>query len=335
MKKIIIIGATGKVGTYVVDYAKQYFENTEYEIIASSRRKTNFFDKMQIPYYSVDISKSEEFSNLPQNDVYAVILLSAQLPTKSDGQEPKKQFETNLLGGFNVLEYCRKVKADRLLFAQTVFDLSGYFSNNEPLKPDLIPKFSYSDSHSLYVICKNAIIELMEHYYEKYGLKKFIFRLPTIYAYNAWPYMYQDGKKVMRPLYIMINKAIKGEPIAIWGDPNYSKDMVHVYDFAQMLCKAVTVDREKGFYNVGTGKPVTLEEQIRTIVKVFSPKDKPSPILYDPTKISSGGMLMDISNAIAELGYTPQYDCIKLFQNFKEEMEKNRFIELRNDERYQ
>ena len=78
-----------------------------------------------------------------------------------------------------------------------------------------------------------------------------------------------------------------------------------------------------------------MEEQIRTIVKVFSPKDKPSPILYDPTKISSGGMLMDISNAIAELGYTPQYDCIKLFQNFKEEMEKNRFIELRNDERYQ
>ena len=239
MKKIIIIGATGKVGTYVVDYAKKYFENTEYEVIASGRRQTNFFDRMQIPYYSIDISKSDDFSKLPQNDVYAVILLSAQLPTKSDGQEPQKQFQINLLGGFNVLEYCRKVKADRMLFAQTVFDLSGYFNNNEPLKSNLIPKFSYSDSHSLYVICKNAVIELMEHYYEKYGLKKFVFRLPTIYAYNAWPYMYQDGKKVMRPLYIMINKAIKSEPISIWGDPNYSKDMVHVYDFAQMLCKAI------------------------------------------------------------------------------------------------
>ena len=91
----------------------------------------------------------------------------------------------------------------------------------------------------------------MEHYYEKYGLKKFVFRLPTIYAYNAYPYMYNDkGEKVMRPLYVMINKAIKGEPLEIWGDPNYSKDMVHVYDFAQMLCKCILVDRMCGIYNV-------------------------------------------------------------------------------------
>ena len=336
MKRIIIFGATGKVGTYVLDYAMRFFSGTEYEVIASGRRETNFFDTMGIAYYSVNISHKEEFEKLPQKDIYAVVLLSAQLPTKSDGQEPATQFNVNLLGNFNVLEYCRKVHADRLLFCQTVFDLAMYFDDGVPLKPDLEPKFSYSDFHSLYVICKNATIELMEHYYEKYGLKKFVFRLPTIYAYNAYPYMYNDnGEKVMRPLYSMIERAIRGEKIDIWGDPNYAKDMVHAYDFAQMLCKALVVDRDKGFYNVGTGVPVTLEEQIRTIVDVFSPKDHPSPIGYAPDKISGGGCLMNVDNAKEELGYEPQYDVKKLFEDFKQEMEKNRFLELRADERYQ
>lgn len=336
MKKVIVFGATGKVGSYVVDYAKKYFKDTEYEVIASGRRKKDYFESMGIPYYSVDISKQEDFDILPSENVYAVILLSAQLPTKSDGQEPRRQFDANLLGTFNVLEYCRRVKADRMLFCQTVFDLSGYFDNGKPLMPDWQPKYSYSDFHSLYVICKNASIELMEHYYQKYGLKKFVFRLPTIYAYNAYPYMYNDeGKKVMRPLYVMIQRAIAGEPIEIWGDPNYSKDMVHVYDFAQMLCKAVIVDREKGFYNVGTGVPVTLEEQIRTIVDVFSPEDHPSQISYAPEKVSGGGCLMNVDNAKEELGYEPEYNCRKLMENFKEEMKLNRFYEMRADERYQ
>lgn len=336
MKKIIVFGATGKVGNYVLDYANRFFEGTEYKVIASGRRKTDFFKSMGIDYYSVDISREKEFDKLPDKDVYAVIHLAAELPTKSDGQDPKAQFDANLLGNFNVLEYCRKVKADRLLFCQTVFDVAGYFDEGKPLMPDLTPKFSYSDFHSLYVICKNATIELMEHYYQKYGLKKFVFRLPTIYAYNAHPYMYNDeGVRVMRPLYVMINRAINSEPLSIWGDPNYSKDMVHVYDFAQMLCKAVLADRDKGFYNVGTGIPVTLEQQIRTIVEVFSPKDNPSPIGYAPEKVSGGGCLMNVDNAKSELGYEPVYGVKELFEDFKKEMETNRFYELRSDERYQ
>lgn len=331
-KKIIIFGATGKVGSYVLDYALNFFKESEFEIIASGRRETSFFDSMGVPYYSVDLSKQGDFDKLPKENVYAVILLSAKLPTKSDGLICRSQFNANLLGTFNVLEYCREVHADRLLFCQTVFDVAGYFDENKPLMPDLTPKFSYSDFHSLYVICKNATIELMEHYYQKYGLKKFVFRLPTIYAYNAYPYMYNaEGVEVMRPLYVMIKRAMNSEPLAIWGDPNYSKDMVHVYDFAQMLCKAVLVNREKGFYNVGTGIPVTLEQQIRTIVDVFSPKDNPSIITYAPEKESGGGCLMNVDNAKEELGYEPQYDVRKLFENFKEEMEKNRFLELRRE----
>ena len=118
---------------------------------------------------------------------------------------------------------------------------------------------------------------------------------------------------------------------SIWGNPNYAKDMVHVYDCAQMICKAVEVNREHGWYNVGTGVPVTLEQQIKTIIKVFSPADHPSQIVYRPDKPAGGGFLMDVTNAKEELGYEPQYDVEALFRNYKEEMEINRFKELRGE----
>ena len=55
MKKIIIFGATGNVGSYVLKYASEYFDKNEYEVIASGRRETDFFDRMGIRYFSVDL----------------------------------------------------------------------------------------------------------------------------------------------------------------------------------------------------------------------------------------------------------------------------------------
>lgn len=327
-KKIIIFGATGNVGSYLLEYALNYFDKNEYEVIASGRRDTDFFTKRGIPYYSVDLTNEKDFEKLPTENVYAVMLLAAQIPSYMHTYEPKKYVDSIIIGGYNVLEYCRKTCVDRIIFTQTVFDVSLY-PHDIVLKADAKPNFDYTGDHAVYVISKNTMLDFIEHYHQEYGLKKFIFRLPTIYSYSPYKYYYPNGNKTMRPVYQMIQKALNSEPIEIWGDPNYAKDMVHVYDFSQMLCKAVEVNREEGFYNVGTGIPVTIEEQIKTIVDVFSPKDKPSPIIYRPDKVCSGGFLMDIENAKTELGYVPQYDCRRLFEDYKREMQLNRFAELR------
>lgn len=331
MKKIIIFGATGNVGSYVLKYAREYFDPQKYEVIASGHRKTDFFTKRGIPYYSVDISRREDFRVLPQDDIYAVIYLAAQIPSYMDEYRPEQYIQSNIVGAFNVLEYCREVHADRILFSTTVFDISLYAKPGVVLKPNLPYNFSYKGDHAIYVICKNAAIELIEHYHQEYGLKKFIFRFPTIYSYSPYHYYFPNGVKTLRPVYRMIELAKQGKPIELWGDPNYAKDMVHVYDCAQMLCKAVEVDREEGFYNVGTGIPVTLQEQIKTIIQVFSPKNHPSEIVYCPEKTAGGGFLMDVENAKAELGYEPQYTCLKLFEDYKKEMEVDRFKELRGE----
>lgn len=328
-KKIIIFGATGNVGSYVFKYAKEYFENKDYEVIASGRRKTDFFEKRGIKYYSVDLSKKGDFDVLPTENVYAVIYLAAEIPSYMDNYSAEKYVNSNIIGAFNVLEYCRKVKADRILFSTTVFDISLSAKPGVVLKPDMPLNFSYKGDHAVYVITKNTAIELMKHYYEEYGLKYFVFRFPTIYNYSSYHYYFPNGVKTKRPLYTMIERAMKGEDIELWGDPNYSKDMVYVDDCAQMICKAVEVNRDHGFYNVGTGKPITMQEQIETIIDVFSPKDKKSKIIYKPEKPVGGGFLMDITNAKEELGYEPKFSCRDLFENYKKEMELDRFADLR------
>ena len=330
MKKIIIFGATGNVGSYVLKYALEYFKKSDYSIIASGRRKTDFFEKRGVPYYSVNISNAKDFDVLPTDNIYAVIYLAADIPAYMDGYHSEKYIYSNILGAYNVLEYCRKVKADRLLFSTSGYDVWNASLRGEIIRPDMPYDFSYTGDHAMYVISKNTAIEMMEHYYQEYGLKKFVFRFPTIYSYSPFQYYFPNGKKTLRPVYKMINNAINSKPIELWGNPNYSKDMVYVDDCAQMFCKAIEVKREGGFYNVGTGVPVTLKEQIETIIEVFSPKNNPSKIVYLPEKPVGGGCLMDISNAKSELGYEPQFDVKALFEAYREEMKINRFAELRS-----
>ena len=329
MKKIVLFGATGNVGSYVLRYMLQYFNSNEYEIVASGRRKTNFFTKMGIDYCSVDISNSDEFVGLPQDNVYAVVYLAADIPAYMDGYLPEKYIHSNMIGSYNVLEYCRKVKADRILFSTSAYDIWNAALRGEVIYPDMPFDFSYTGDHAMYVISKNTAIEMMEHYHQQYGLKKFVFRFPTIYSYSPNQFYYPNGKKTLRPVYRMINNAINGDPIELWGNPLYAKDMVYVDDCAQMICKAIEANLVKGFYNVGTGIPVTLEEQIKAIIEVFSPTDKPSEIVYLPDKPVGGGCLMNIDNAKIELGYEPKFGVKELFEEYKKEMEVNRFIDLR------
>lgn len=331
MKKIIIFGATGHTGAYLTDYCLDNLDSSEYRIVATGRKKTDFFRKKGLEYYSVDITNPRDFSLLPQSDVYAVILLSAVLPAGMEGYNPYEYIHTNITGAFNVLEYCKRTGADRILYTQTVRDIGNFIGKGEPLRPDMPRNFSYTGDHGIYVISKNTAVDLIEHYHLEYSMKRFIFRLPTIYSYSPIDYYYVNGVKRKKAYRLMIDRAEKGEPVEMWGDPKKAHDIVYVKDFCQMLCKGITSERDGGFYNVGTGNPVSLKEQIEGMIKVFSPPENPSKIVPRPDKPDSRSYTMDISNAIEELGYRPKYGYIDYLEDFKREMEKDRYRELRSE----
>lgn len=77
-----------------------------------------------------------------------------------------------------------------------------------------------------------------------------------------------------------------------------------------------------------TGKVVTRMEQIEGIIKLWSPKDKPSRIIVDRSKPDSPFYMLDISKTERELGYVPKYDYMSYLRDMKDEMEHNRFEKL-------
>lgn len=123
----------------------------------------------------------------------------------------------------------------------------------------------------------------------------------------------------------MIDRAISGEVLEVWGDPSRVKDMVYVKDFCQMLYKALFVKREKGHYNVGTGVGTSLLDQIKGIAEVFCSKDKKSEIIMKPEMPNAPQYIMDITPAKDELGYVPQYNYIEMLQDMKRNMEYEKY----------
>ena len=325
MSKIIIFGATGTVGAY----ASVMLKRNGYDVVAVGRRMSDndFFSTYGIPYYSVDIKNKENFSVLPTTNIDAVIHLAGAMPATMSGYHPHEYVYSVLDGTLNVLEYARDNGINKIIFAQSRAD-SNYLMGKTPIPSDIEKRFPLIGDHSIYSICKNAAVDIIEHFYHQYNIKRFVLRLPTIYAYHPNPYFYVNGEKRMMAFRYMMEQAMKGETIELWGDPTRGKEIVYVKDAVQVIESCLECDLDGGMYNVGRGVPVTLEEQIKGIIDVFCDPNNMSQIMYRPDKPNAREYVNDITKTIKELGYIPQYDYIAQLRDFKKYMEEEPFSKL-------
>ena len=325
-EKIIVLGSAGNLGMYFLDYLNNNLNMEKYEVIATGTKDHYPYEFYKGQYLQVDITKKEDFDKLPKESVYAVVDFAGVLPAYLSKDDPDKYIDVNIKGTLNVLEYCKTVKVDRIIYTQTWADLNGYLKDKEPLKPYLLRKPIYTGDNAIYTVTKCAAVDLIECYHQIHGIKNFIFRLPNIYLYSPEMYYYVDGEKKYISYRYMIQRAIEGKDLEMWGNPELGKDVIYVKDLCQMIFKSLWANRETGTYNAGTGIKTTMREQIEGIVKVFSTKGKMSKIIECPEKKDCDDFVMDIQNAKDDLGYEPQYDYIAYLEDYKKEMELNRFI---------
>lgn len=324
-KKIIVLGSAGNLGMYFMDYLNDNLDFKKYEVIATGTKDEYPYEFYKGKYIKVDITKKEDFEKLPKENIHAVVDFAGILPAYLKKDDPNKYIDVNIKGTLNVLNYCVQAKVDRIAYTQTWADLNGYLKDKKPLKPDLLRKPIFVGDHAIYTVTKCAAVDLIECYHQMYGIKNFIFRLPNIYLYSPEMYYYVNGEKKFISYRYLIQRAIEGKDIEMWGNPDLGKDVIYVKDLCQMIFKSLFVQLQTGVYNAGTGVKTTMREQIEGIVKVFSPKDKPSKIIECPEKKDCDDFVMDIENAKKELGYEPKYDYISYLEDYKKEMKQNKF----------
>ncbi len=324
MKKILVFGATGSTGVYLTDYLCEKLKN-EYEVIAIGKRKTDYFDRFGISYYSVDITEKESLNVLPTENVYAAIILSGVLPARMEGYTPEDYVDVNIKGTLNIMEYLKTSGIDRVVFTISISDLHGYLPDKKEFTPDMPIKYKYGTDHTIYAITKTSATEIIKTYYYDYKIKYYILRLPNIYLFSPEKDYYVDGEAKKISYRYMIDRAIKGEDIELWGNPMQKRDIVYVKDFCQFVYRALFANCDCGCFNVGADNMVSMREQIEGIIKVFSPGDNPSKIVYCPEKRSCDDSHMNIDKARRFLGYEPEYDYISYLEDYKKEMNSDRF----------
>lgn len=330
MKRIVIFGATGSVGAYTAVHLKEL----GHEVIAVGKRSTDngFFEERDISYFSVDITHKNDFDILPAKEVDVVLHFAGNMPSKMEGYDPENYIESIVKGTFNVLEYCRKSEVSKIIFTQTRADSQYLMGTLEPISSNIVKKFPTKGDHSIYTICKNAAVDLIEHYYHEFGLERIILRLPTIYAYHPNKYFYVNGKKQTKAYRLLMDRASKGDTIEIWGNPDLQKEIVYVKDLSRLIGLVISSESGGGIYNVGNGKGVSLDEQIHGIVEVFSSSHKKSEIIYRKDKPDSRQFVHDISDTKAAFGFEPKFSYLDMLKDFKEEMTSNKFKKLWGEE---
>ena len=325
MKTILVFGATGKLGAYI----SLHFHKLGYRVIAVGRRKNDngFFADYNIPYYSADITDSESLEKLPVEHVDMVAHFAGVLPANMKGYNGSLYIDSVIKGTYNVLEFIRNRNILKIIFPQSLFDVSYLFGTKTPIPANAEKKPPLDGDHAMYVIAKIAAVQMIEHYYKVYGIKRFILRLSRVYVYHPNPYTYTDGKKVMVSDRLLMQKAEQGEPIEIWGDPNRLLETCCVEDFLQIVEKCAESPLDGGLYNIGSGGS-TLDERIHAIVDVFSPAGHKSVITYAPEKRSATQFVLDISKTKSELGYEPHYSWKDYCEWFVQERKAQRFAKL-------
>ncbi len=322
MGKIIVFGACGNVGQYLIDYLLSKREKED--VIAVDIFLSEEVKKLGVEFVELNINNDEDYSKLPQENIDVVIDLVGPMPARMVGYNPEEYVQTNILGTFKIAQYCVKAQVGKLIYARSFCDIRARAEKELVLKVDMEPYFDYGNQHAVYSVSQISAYHLMKCIHAYDGLDVIAFRLPTVYLWSKNDVYGVNGvmqKKMYREI---IDNAIEGKNLEIWGDPARQKDMLYVKDMCRLLYMAAISDVRSGLYNAGTGIGTSLEEQVLGIKAVFD-EDNKSSVVFRPDKPNAPQYIMDITETTRDFGYVPKYSYIEMLKDMKKERLLDRF----------
>ena len=330
MKKIVVFGATGNSGRYIV--ANLVKDGNQ--VVGIGRSKADYFSKIGVEYFQGDIQDINFMNKLPLSSIDCVINLAGVQPSILEYSEKTNLEKTlrgylniNVIGVFNILDFCRKKEVPRYIYTTSHRDIEGHWANGKPLKPELPPKMNYNGDHVMYAITKTSGMMIGDYFNELTGMKVFNLRLPMIFSIPTKNWYYSNGVKEKIPFLLIFRNASLGKALEVWGDKDMKRDYVHKDNFLMMIDKCLQSNLKGGTFNVGTGEGVTTENFIKEISNVFSPNNQSNEIIYKPEKKTYKCTTYDIDKEKKLLGYQPILLKEMLKRLHKESNEKNIFEE--------
>lgn len=267
MKKVLIIGASGFVGKYLINE----FKKDNYEVIACDKCKNNL-DDTGISYYELDILNKETVEKvIEESKPDYLINLAAISSVGLSWQIPDKTIEVNVIGTLNILEAVKKynAKCKVLLIGSS----EEYESKETPLKETDI-----TNANNPYGISKVAQENFARLYKEKHGLNIVCTR-----SFNHTGIGQLD--KFVIPSFCKqvaeIDKTNKPGKIYV-GNLSAYRDISDVKDIVKVYKALLENPTDELVYNVGSGNAYKIEDLLKYIISLSSQEIE---IVIDKEKI--------------------------------------------------
>lgn len=316
----LITGGAGFIGSNAAKhFLKQGYKVTVLDnLFRNAKQQTKNLDwvkegaKNRFKFINEDVRNFAALDDLFKKELFDVVIHEAgQTAVTSSIVDPRVDFESNVLGAFNLLEAIRKNKQNPVILNASTNKVYGDLKSLRVTELDQRYQFTDNlhgvdenqplDFHSPYGCSKGAADQYMMDYYRTYGLKTVVFRQSCIYGYR------QLGTEDQGWLAWFTIACKLGKAVSIYGDGKQTRDALFIDDLIDLYEKAIThIDRCPGeVFNVGGGGDFTLS--LRELIELLQEvSGKPMPYSFGPARIGDQRIFIaDTAKANRLLGWQP------------------------------
>ncbi len=297
MKKVLVTGGAGFIGSNFVRYIMQKY--SDYDVVVLDKLtyagnlanladiETNYGDRYR--FVKGDIGDAQVVAEAMQGCDY-VVNFAAETHVDRSIQEPGDFILTDVFGTYVLLEAARKFEIARFVQISTD-EVYGHIPSGSSREGDRL------ETRSPYSASK-AGGELMAHaYFVTYGVPVIVTRGSN----NFGPYHYPE--KII-PLFI--TNALENIALPVYGDGQQIRDWIYVLDHCSGIDTALHQGSVGEIYNVGGGNERT---NLFITHKILELTGKGEDLLtYVKDRPGHDRRYSLDTSKLRALGWQPQYD---------------------------
>lgn len=249
IKKILVTGANGTLGSAIVDYLKKkkinhvgiYSKKTD----MTNLKSLNTFFKLNKPDYVIHCA----------NKVFGI------------GGNNRRQFEMineNLIINSNLLNVCKKYSVKKILCIGSSAVYSDKFKKN--ISEKNIFKFEPHISEFYYGISKRTMLYQLMALYKQSGIKFTYVIMNNLYGIKD-NFSVNDGHVVPSLIHKVYLAKKKNAIVKLWGSPKTKRSFLYTKDAAKILFKLLS--KNISVINISGKQEVSIKELLEKIQKIF------------------------------------------------------------------
>jgi len=261
MKKIIVTGGSGFIGSNLVDFLirKNFFVINLDKLTYSSNKYANVLrNNKNYKLIKIDIINFKKITKIIEKYKPKVIFnLAAETHVDRSIDGPKKFIHTNINGTFSLLEslrFLQKKKINPKLVHISTDEVYGDIKKNNRSNEE--DKYEPSSPYSA---SKASADHLVKSYIRTYKLNAVISNCCNNYG----PYQFPE-KLIPK----MISNIFNNKELPIYAKGKNSREWIHVKDHCEALFKLYLKGKIGESYNVGSGTNLRNIDLVKEIIKI-------------------------------------------------------------------